>query len=133
LAQVLHRSGYANEAQRVISQSQQLNNGPSRLIGESQESPLASDTRSTVRVPEIVELTPEEFAAISQPVMAFDQTERMTRESRSVVAISASAPIERPTASTRAPATPVDSDVQEVASEKPSWFRRVLSPWKQVR
>jgi hypothetical protein len=133
LAQVLHRSGHANEAQRVISASQQVNNGPSRLVGNSQGSPLASDTRSTVQVPEIVELTPEEFAAISQPVMAFDQSERITRESRSVAAITASAPMERPTVSTRTPATPVDSDVQEVTSEKPNWFRRVLSPWKRVR
>jgi hypothetical protein len=130
LARVLHRSGQADEAQRIVNAAQQQIDGASRLVAGSQPASIGSNTRSTVRVPEIVELSPEEFAAISQPVTSFDQGE--PRATRSIPARTASATIAGPTVSTQAPATSSVADAQETTSEKPSWVRRVLNSWKRV-
>ena len=75
LVQVLQRSGQHDQAARLLAQVQSQLNGSSRLA-TSQPGGQVVAGESPISVPEIVELSPQEFAAISQSVIPAEKTVR---------------------------------------------------------
>lgn len=86
---------------------------------------------SPIRIPEIVEVSPQEFAAISQPVIPFENS------NREVEATAVSVPRPRETKSTTVaePVSfqrPASEPVAQEEQEKPSLLKRLFGSWKGI-
>lgn len=111
LVSVLHRSGDVEAA--------------NTLIAKLQQGAPASAATTRIPVPEIEQLSPEQFAAVSKPVMT---------GTKPVTAVPVSAKLNVTTESTITP--PVESDIVEISTDssekQPSALRRMLNRFKQI-
>lgn len=127
LVQVLRRSGNQQEADRWLANTQNQLYGSSRLAAGSGEPGSSLSSSGGARISEIIEVTPQEFAAISQPVMPVDRPQRQLEARPVSVAIAARQP-----AIATAPAaaqTSIDSPTEEM---KPSLLRRWFGSFKRI-
>jgi hypothetical protein len=130
LVRVLQRSGHQAEAAAWMARFQDQTQGSSRLSRAPHGSVTATAADgSQVRIPEIVEVTPQEFASISQPVIPFEES------NRSIEATAASAPqpsVSQAKTSARTASfqtTPADEAETEA---KPGLLRRLFGSWKGI-
>ena len=142
LVQLLQRSGRPEQAEPLLSQLQSQLHGQSRLAGgglsgDPEGSLAFGGPRSTPRIPEIVELTPEAFAKISKPVNSNPGNSKSAnsadRMERRVEASPASTRLANSTTSQTAARTSLSEPESNVGEEeKPGWMRRLFRSFRQV-
>jgi hypothetical protein len=132
LVQLLQRSGRKDEAEPLLSQLQKQLHGQSRLASGS----LSGDPdgglafgapRSTPRLPEIVELTPDAFAKISKPVNPGSHIERRIEATPASARLETSSTIQ-----SQETTPPSETESDDGGEEKIGWMRRLFRPFKQV-
>jgi hypothetical protein len=133
LVQLLQRSGRAEEAEPLLSQLQGQLHGQSRvgggsLSGDPDRGLVFGAPRSTPRIPEIVELTPDAFAKISKPVNPVDRAERRVEATPASTRLETSDTIQ---SEEKTPPSETESDIGG-EEEKVGWMRRLFRSFKQV-
>ncbi len=133
LVQLLQRSGRPEEAEPLLSQLQNQLHGQSRLAsgslsGDPDRGLAFGAPRSTPRLPEIVELTPDAFAKISKPVNPVARVERRVEATPASTRLEKSPDKIEP----EEKAAPSQEQSKAVGEEKVGWMHRLFRPFKQV-
>jgi len=135
LANVLRRTGHVDEASRLTAQIQNQLSGPSRLAVDQSTTQRSGDDLTVataadgtqVQIPEIVELSPQEFASISQSVIPIEKGDRSIQVTPASVSIASSAV----RAAEQNP-NPSADELDQAQAERPGMIRQFFRSLKRV-